>query len=115
MHVAKVFVVVATALIPAASAGCFKSGTTWGSSVNRAAASSYLDGVCNELQGSYGSGVIKSRCRNGAENIRFNYAVKHISAGTINLGKEECIDGLNKEITGCDKGGRSGYTNWEYT
>jgi hypothetical protein len=115
MHIAKVFVIVATILAPAASAGCFTSGATWGSSSNRAKASSFLDGVCNELKGPYPATVSKGRCRNGDENIRFNYRVKHISGGTLTLGKKECIDGLNKEITGCNQGGESSYTNWEYT
>jgi hypothetical protein len=116
MHIARIFAVIATtALLPATSAGCFSTGTTWGSSANRAQATSDLDGVCNELQGNYGASVVKSRCRNGQEGIRFNFAVKHISGGTRFLGVRECIDGLNKEITGCDKGGRTGYDNWEYT
>lgn len=28
---------------------------------------------------------------------------------------EQCKSGLTNEITGCDQGGRSKYTNWEYT
>jgi hypothetical protein len=115
MHIARIFAVIAAmALLPATSAGCFRTGTTWGSSANRAQATSDLNGVCNELQGNYGASVINSRCRNGQEGIRFNFAVKHISGGTRFLGVRECIDGLNKEITNCNKGGRTSYDNWEY-
>lgn len=115
MYIAKIAILIAMGLLPVARARCFGEGETWGSSANRARATSFLNEVCSELQGSYGAGITKSACRNGNDNIRFNYAVKHISGGGRDLGVNECIDGLNKEITGCDRGGRTSYTNWEYT
>ncbi|KAH9902052.1 hypothetical protein F4778DRAFT_791010 [Xylariomycetidae sp. FL2044] len=45
----------------------------------------------------------------------FRFAIERIKSDQRDLGKDECVDGLSKEVTGCWYGGTSSYTNWKYT
>lgn len=42
------------------------------------------------------------------------FTIKHISDGDRDLSAGECYGGLQKEIGGCEHGGKSSYTNWRY-
>ncbi|KNZ59708.1 hypothetical protein VP01_1678g1 [Puccinia sorghi] len=108
-------VLVLALVLGLASAACFGTGQSWGSAADKQKASAYLTDVCNQLAGSYQASTIKSQCRDGNDNTRYNFSVKHISGGERTLGQQECIDGLNKEIINCPRGGRTSYSNWEYT
>jgi hypothetical protein len=55
----------------------------------------------------------KRSCRNiGSHKVDFT--VKRIGSEQV-LTQNACVDGLQKEINGCDNGGKTAYTNWEYT
>jgi hypothetical protein len=45
---------------------------------------------------------------------KVDFSIKRIGADNT-LDQAACEDGLRKEINGCDNGGRTAYTNWEYT
>ncbi|EFP84797.2 hypothetical protein PGTUg99_013082 [Puccinia graminis f. sp. tritici] len=108
-------VLVLSLVISLVSAGCFTSGQTWGSSLNKQKASAFLDEVCRELAGNYDASASRSSCKDGNDNIRFNFNILHTSGGSRSISSEECINGLNKEITGCNQGGRTNDGNWEFT
>ncbi|CAH7666061.1 hypothetical protein PPACK8108_LOCUS378 [Phakopsora pachyrhizi] len=108
------FYITLIAILPMVLGGCHKGGVTYGSSANRARATEWLNEVCREISGYYPESAVGTKCRNGKENIRFNYYVKHISPNTRYLGVDECKDGLNKEIVNCSRGGKTRYGNWEY-
>ncbi|KAG0139353.1 hypothetical protein CROQUDRAFT_666633, partial [Cronartium quercuum f. sp. fusiforme G11] len=94
---------------------CRTRGFSYGSSANRARASQALESVCKELTGTYAATTFKTVCRDSPEKIRFNFFVQHVKIGRRDIGITECMEGLNKEITGCDKGGDTTYTNWRYS
>lgn len=103
----------ALTLSPIVSAGCFSGGQPWG---NKPKANGYLDGICADWSSSSMSpSTTRSVCKNGDSGTRFNFSVKNISNGARTISKAECIDGLQKEINKCNTGGKTAYTNWEYT
>ncbi|KAG0143304.1 hypothetical protein CROQUDRAFT_49017 [Cronartium quercuum f. sp. fusiforme G11] len=94
---------------------CRTSGATYGTPANRARASQALQSVCAELAGTYGASETKSTCRDSPENVRFNFVLQHVKNGQRVIDANECMDGMNKEITGCNQGGDTTYTNWRYS
>jgi hypothetical protein len=114
MQIFKTVLLLFSSLLTLASAGCFTSGADWGPN-NKDKAIQDLQSVCDRLSGPYQGGQTKSQCRNGNGGIRFNFTVKKFTSGQQRLTKANCIDKLRKEITGCDKGGQSSYTDFEFT
>ena len=55
----------------------------------------------------------KRVCRN-IGGLKVDFSVKRIGSQPI-LDTNSCADGLKKEINGCNNGGRTAYSNWEYT
>lgn len=55
-------------------------------------------------------------CYNLDSTKKVDFVLKRISDGDDEreISSEECYDGFQKEINGCDNGGHSSYTNWEY-
>lgn len=101
------------ALMPLVSAGCFNDrGEDWG---NKAPAFAAARKLCNtKLSGGYREVETKHRCVNG-NGKKFDFSIRNISGNFRKLSSRECYDGLQKEIHGCSHGGRTAYTNWEYT
>lgn len=108
-------IILSLAFVTYVSAGCYTSGVTWGTSANRASASSALQSVCGQLAGDYSTSTTRSVCVNGGEGRRFNFDLENVGSASRSIGVTECVDGFNKEITGCDKGGSTSYAHWKYT
>ncbi|KAI0011218.1 hypothetical protein F4779DRAFT_615886 [Xylariaceae sp. FL0662B] len=109
-------------LLPLATGNCFTAGESW-DSADRGLAYTYAQRACRErLTGVYGNPggvVVKDACYdhddNGRRSLSFRFRVRRAVLGEErSLGYDECYDGLQKEIRGCDRGGESEYTNWVY-
>ena len=103
-------------MLPSLAAGtCFNSGEAW----DRNLAPPALDQACNALVGSYGHNQQRVRDINISNGQCYHFVLRRLGGGDggefrgITFG--ECKDGMNKELFGCTRGGRSSYTNWEYT
>ncbi|KAI1761261.1 hypothetical protein GGR53DRAFT_469486 [Hypoxylon sp. FL1150] len=70
--------------------------------------------ACNEFKGIFGAYKSKSKCALGSDGKGYDITVRHVKDGDRSLGADECYDGVQKEIHGCERGGVSGYDNWEY-
>ena len=114
MQIFKMVLLLVSSLLTLASAGCFTSGADWGPN-NKNEAIRDLQSVCDRLNGPYRGGQTKSACRNGNGGIRFNFTVKKFTSGERTLAKANCVEKLRREIDGCDKGGKSSYTDFEFT
>lgn len=103
------------AFVSVVNAGCYSGGELWG---DKATALSNARSACDgALQGTYGpSGTpsgYRGICLNG-NGKKLEFQIWHIQGGDRQLGADECYDGLQKEINGCDHGGDTSYTNWRY-
>ena len=84
---------------------------------DKARAIAFLEDVCNELTGNYNDGVTKtskSACRDSTGNLRYDFKITKFTSGPATLGRDDCIKNLSKEIYGCDHGGHSSYSDFEY-
>ncbi|KAH6856156.1 hypothetical protein B0I37DRAFT_402759 [Chaetomium sp. MPI-CAGE-AT-0009] len=103
------------ALTGYATAECYRSGIDW---YNKNEALTIARAACQlTLSGTYGPdgtyNAQRGACAN-TPNGKIDLIVEHISEGNRYIGVDECYDGLQKEINGCSKGGKSSYTNWFY-
>lgn len=90
-------------------AGCFTSGERWD---NTNPAISAIYSVCNGNLGDhdYNPGELRSACVNFDGHHGY-FSVQMLDGpGTANLPQGTCVDLLQREVTGCDRGGRSAYT-----
>ncbi|KAI9894602.1 MAG: hypothetical protein M1814_001957 [Vezdaea aestivalis] len=117
MRLATIFGAVSSALmLGSASATCFKSGETWGGSAGKDSAFTHARKLCdNSLKGNYAHGETRVKCVKGYQGTTYKYTIHLKSNNARDLGLDECLSGLGKEISGCDRGGKTAYTNWEYT
>lgn len=97
------------------AADCNGSGADW---YDKDEAASIADSACDlQLGGTYGPESTyngqKGSCFN-TPNGKIDFLITHITEGERLLPRDECYDGLQKEIYGCDKGGETSYTNWRY-
>ena len=64
--------------------------------------------------GMYGpSGTVsayRGKCVNG-NSKKFEFQLSHISVGGRHIDPAECYDGFRNEVAGCNRGGRSRYSN----
>lgn len=91
---------------------CYGSGEAWGSDLNTA-----LDKAkdfCNVKPSDFNPGQGFSRCYNLSNTKRVNFNLGLVTSKRRHIGFDECYDGMQKEINGCNKGGRTTYTNWRY-
>ncbi|KAL9636091.1 MAG: hypothetical protein Q9204_002389 [Flavoplaca sp. TL-2023a] len=96
------------------AAECFTGGELWDRSLGPPA----VNRACRALAGDYRrdeSKVEKLGQRNGQCYV---FELTRIRGGSdANLRRiteNECKGGMNKELFGCDRGGKSSYTNWTY-
>ena len=93
--------------------GCYSGGEGWAeqrdNTVDKA------KDYCNTKPADFNEGEGFGKCYNLSNTKRVNFNVGNISSSRRNLGYDECLDGLKKEIEGCGNGGSSSYTNWQYT
>ncbi|KAI9797385.1 MAG: hypothetical protein M1825_006014 [Sarcosagium campestre] len=113
MHISNILGLLATtSLLGIASAGCFSGGATWDSVGGKDSANDKLGNACQKLQGEFKKDQEKLECES-LTSFKVKYIGKDDGFRTLSL--RECEDGLSKEITGCDHGGKTKYRNWEYT
>ncbi|KAI3579657.1 hypothetical protein IWW34DRAFT_868797 [Fusarium oxysporum f. sp. albedinis] len=68
------------------------------------------------LSGSYGQGQKKTHCIFvPGSGKHTDLEVKRLTGGSTTLSEYGCYYYLNREITGCYKGGRRAYDNWEFS
>ncbi|EXA31744.1 hypothetical protein FOQG_16203 [Fusarium oxysporum f. sp. raphani 54005] len=95
-------------LVAVSEAACHQSGESWGSMKDSVLAS--------VLSGSYGQGQKKTHCIFvPGSGKHADFEVKRLTGGSTTLSEYDCYYYLNREITGCDKGGRRAYDNWEFS
>jgi hypothetical protein len=116
----------------AVSASCFSGGDKWKDKID---ARNKASEACKQLAGRYNSKDVKHVCMNGAGaagaqkyDFTLRYLlllfvnvtnqlimVRYIRTGSRDIAQGECTNGMQSEINSCSSGGRTSYTNWEYT
>ena len=93
-------------------AGCYDVGPD---NMNKAWAYNNVKGICDAyMLGYYLPGQQRHGClKDGANQWYFTVKLRD-DVNDRSIGEAECMSGLQKEISGCAKGGDSVYTNWEY-
>lgn len=91
-----------------AYAGCYSGGETWGNA--DVAANTAISACVNNLSGYYAGNTNRHVCIN-ANGKRMEFSVYRLGSSGRNLDANECVDGIRKEVTGCQYGGDSSYTN----
>ncbi|KAH6679892.1 hypothetical protein F5X68DRAFT_192973 [Plectosphaerella plurivora] len=69
------------------------------------------------FRGEYKKGNTYNKCYNlpNGNSVNFSVGLLGQQAGSRRyLGEDECYSGLSKEVTGCDRGGKTTYGNWMY-
>lgn len=100
--------------------GCHTTGEYWD---DLPAALAAVDRACIFLTGEYRRRTSRSVCIDRGE-LRYEFyvgfderwhwsLVDHFAAYRA-IGQAECVDGLRKEVTGCERGGESWYEKWVY-
>ncbi|KAI6088527.1 hypothetical protein F4821DRAFT_258025 [Hypoxylon rubiginosum] len=116
----------AATLASVVSAGCFTTGQSWGADKQKVI--DLMKQRCNMnfnadgLKGVWdkpGNGVPSRTVRFNLDNGRYaRLTLTRIGDGGTDgngyIKQGDCVDGLTKEINGCEHGGGSLYTNWEY-
>lgn len=92
------------------AATCYGSGADWPSQDEAAVIAQ--SSCANALIGHYGPYELKEDCVSTITGS-INFAILHIRDAEREIGLDECVDGLKKEIA-CSKGGETSYTNWGY-
>ncbi|KAH7259414.1 uncharacterized protein BKA55DRAFT_687713 [Fusarium redolens] len=103
-------------LVAVSEAACHQSGESWGSMKDSVLYQ--LRDACRAsvLSGSYGQGQKKTHCIFvPGSGKHADLEVKRLTGGSTSLSEYDCYYYLNREITGCDKGGRRAYDNWEFS
>lgn len=107
------------ALSTAVSAGCYTGGaSSTAADVAKLTENNFnaLRLVCSAMtNGAFVPGQETQFCLTAAnrEN-KWNFHIQRIGRDAA-LSVGDCIDGLRKEVTGCQHGGSTAYANWRYT
>lgn len=73
--------------------------------------------VCGAMHGKFIKNQQAHYCAESTSNGKvWDFTIKRVSGGDeyMWLSLDDCVDGLFKEIRGCERGGKTTYTNWEY-
>ncbi len=93
-------------------AKCFTTGETW----DRQLAPSAINRACKELAGDLRRGQTKVKKNEPKKGQCYVFEVEHIGgAGSRRITEDECRRGMNRELSGCDRGGKTSYTDLTYT
>ncbi|EXM17054.1 hypothetical protein RAB80_009062 [Fusarium oxysporum f. sp. vasinfectum] len=87
-------------LVVVSETACHQSGESWGSMKDSVLQESQKKTPCIFVPGS---------------GKHADFEVKRLTGGSTTLSEYDCYYYLNREITGCDKGGRRAYDNWEFS
>ncbi|KAL2021558.1 hypothetical protein VTK56DRAFT_7057 [Thermocarpiscus australiensis] len=97
------------------SAKCYGSGEEWGA--RDVVLNAARDTCKSQLSGSFGpSGGTadrKAACING-NGKKLEFQIFHLQEGERNLSPNDCFNGLQEEIVGCDRGGDSSKTDFRF-
>ncbi|KAK7740844.1 hypothetical protein SLS62_010989 [Diatrype stigma] len=113
MHVS-ILALVATA--SSVMAGCFSGGENF--ATQKAIALSSAQDVCNSKysQKDWSDNNPLAACYDLDSGKKVDFVLQRISTGgTRYISPAECYDGFQKEVNGCEYGGSTSYTNWQYT
>ncbi|KAI1874283.1 uncharacterized protein JN550_002862 [Neoarthrinium moseri] len=97
------------------SATCHRSGTTWS---NKDKAVGHIEAACRGgvFTGTFAPNQRKYLCIRAAENVKWEFSVTNQnSRDSFDLQDQHCIDGLSNEVRGCDQGGVTSVSGWEYS
>lgn len=94
---------------------CFGSGEFWGGDRSHAENRALDFCVKLGLPTNFAKDRNFHRCFNLSSLKKVDFTIKNISGASRSLTFRECVDGLKKEVNGCDRGGATSYTNWRYT
>jgi hypothetical protein len=92
------------ALASFASAGCFSGGERW---CNPDTALGAVKAACGPLSGVFIGGETRRNCIDGCFGQKFDFTIRSQQSSQGTLSVADCIDGLSKEVEGCDNGGSS--------
>jgi uncharacterized protein (DUF2461 family) len=102
-------------LVALGEAGCYSGGDAWGDVAT--ALSSARRACILDLSGLYRAQNTpegtRSVCVN-ANDKKLEFQIFHTQEGDRQLSSDECYDGIQKEIVGCENGGDTTYDNWRY-
>jgi hypothetical protein len=93
--------------------GCYSGGERWGGDLSNALQKA--GDFCGRFAGHFKPGNAAYQCYNLSSNKKADFTLG--LKGDVperDIGVDECLDGLEKEINGCDHGGDTTYTNWHY-
>ncbi|KAJ4302434.1 hypothetical protein N0V88_002578 [Collariella sp. IMI 366227] len=98
-----------------ASAKCFSGGYTWGPDKTNA-----IDFMFNAFckgpgLGAYKPGQSKHACYQLTADKKVDFTIRNFSPNGHTMSNENCWTYLRPEIAGCEHGGSSAYTKFEYT
>ncbi|KAI4157029.1 MAG: hypothetical protein L6R39_000845 [Caloplaca ligustica] len=113
MKVSHFLLIPLVSVLPAiVSATCYKSGEKW----DREQAIAAVDKACAALVGDYPGG--KAKVSNIEIDVKpkkcYHFVLRRLGNTSRNIEKAECKSGMLHEVTGCDRGGSTGYDNWAY-
>lgn len=95
---------------------CFKTGANYGNDQN--AALNAVETACKgPLKGKYNKRETRVKCYNlsGDKSVKLTVGLTGSNAGsTRTIDRDECMNGLTKEVVNCGKGGDTTYGNWRY-
>lgn len=113
MYSIKLLAVTALALSPTAMADCYGGGPD---GINKAWAYNNVKGICDAyMLGYYVHGQQRHGCLTDGPNQWYFTVKLRDDVDDRSINEAECISGLQKQITECDKGGNTQYGHWIYT
>ncbi|KAL8772557.1 MAG: hypothetical protein Q9209_002218 [Squamulea sp. 1 TL-2023] len=96
------------------SAECYSGGESW----DRTLATSAVDTACKEFAGDYHLNESKQKTIDVFNGQCYSFVLQRITGGDGDVLREitedECKNGMNHEVNGCEHGGHSSYTDWSY-
>lgn len=112
------FLIVSTAAINGAYAGCY-GGLGWGA--ERAYANQAVDDFCDPskhesfTQEAFTSGQTKAFCYPLSDSKKADFSVVWGGQGDLSLAQSDCVLRLKNEINGCGSGGSTETAQWTFT
>ncbi|CCT74628.1 uncharacterized protein FFB20_12095 [Fusarium fujikuroi] len=108
-------VVLSTFALTGVSGKCFTSSINWS---NKDKAVGHVEAACRGgvFTGVFKPGQRKYLCVRVADNLKWEFAITNQDTrDSFDLQDEHGIGGLSNEVRGCDKGGVSSVSGWEFS
>lgn len=111
MKVSNFLLVPLVTVLPAIVSGtCYGSGLEW----DREKAINAVDKACKALVGNYPGGQAKVSNINVKPGNCYHFVLRRLGGTNKSIALGECKSGMLHEVTGCQRGGSTGYDNWAY-